>query len=272
MKLLKNKKGLKSMISKKYILLLILLSSLVSASFITMQTTTSITTSEESIQLNISTINKGDEPAYNVQFIADIDGKKATSEVKQRLEVDEKFVFDKLVKNPLEKKGTYPLILTTKYEDANGYPFSAISVSTFANKEASISEIAAKLEAIELSDKGIMKLTVKNTGKTEKDLNIRLVTAKELTINNDEFELNLASKEEKTIEFEIESFSALPGSTYPIYSVIEYEEDDMHFTESGNGTVRVVEKKGIFNNQILLISALVVLLVVFIGFQFKKKK
>ena len=51
-----------------YAILLIILSSLVSASFISMSTTSSTRTTEEVIELNISTINKGDEAAHNVQF------------------------------------------------------------------------------------------------------------------------------------------------------------------------------------------------------------
>ena len=254
--------------SMKKLLLLLLLIPIVSASYISIQS--SITTAENETIIAIA--NLGDEPAYNVQLSLDINNQKSISDIKKQLNLKETFEW----KTPLAVKpqnpGKYPLILTTNYQDANSYPFSAISVSTFDYKKATISDIAAKMDNIELSDKETLGLSIKNLAETEKELSIKLVVPKELTADKDKLTLGLPAKTEKTINFEIKKFSALAGSSYVVFAVIEYDENNEHYTAVASGVVKIIEKKNIFNNQNLLITSLIILIIIFVYFQFKKKK
>lgn len=220
----------------------------------------------------IKVTNFGDESAYNIQLSLDANDKKTVSNVKKQLGVRESFEWAVPLNFESKNPGKYPLILTTNYEDANSYPFSAISVSTFDYKQATISDIAAKMSNLELSDKGMLELKIKNTAETAKDVNIKLIVPKELTANKDKLNAKLPAKSEISAEFEIEKFSALTGSSYAVFAVVEHDEDNKHYTSIANGAVKITAKKNIFTNQNLLIGFLVILLIIFIYFQFKKKK
>ena len=252
----------------KRLLLFLLLIPIAAASYISIQS--SITTTEN--ETTITVTNLGDEPAYDVQLSLDINNQKAISSIKKQLNIKEIFEWREPLTITLKNLGRYPLILITNYQDANSYPFSAISVSAFDYKQATISDIVAKIENIELSEKGKLMLTIKNLADTPKNLNIKLIIPKELTIDKDKLALNLESKSEQTISFEIKKFSALTGSSYAVFAVIEYDENELHYTTVTNGVVKIIEKKNLLNNQNLLISVLVILIIIFIYFQFKKKK
>ncbi len=247
-------------------LIILLIINIADASYISIQS--AITTTENEIIVKIT--NFGDEPAHNVQLSLEINNKKFVSDIKDRLNVQNSFEWKVPLTEKPKNPGKYPLILTTNYQDANAYPFSAISVSTFDNMQATISETIAKIDNIELSEKGTLKLIIKNLAETEKNLNIRLIAPKELTAEKNKLSLKLPARTEETIDFEIEKFSALTGSSYAVYAVIEYDENNMHYTTTTSGIVKVIEKKNIFTNQNLLIGLLVILIIVFIYFQFRK--
>lgn len=238
------------------------------ASYISIQSSITATGNETLIKVT----NFGDEAAYNVQLSLDINNKKTASDVKRQLGVRESFEWAVPLNFESKNPGKYPLILTTNYEDANSYPFSAISVSALDYKQATISDIATAMSNIKLSDKGIFELKIKNIGETAKDASIRLIAPKELTVDKDRLSMNLLPQTEKTISFGIEKFSALAGSSYVVFAVIEYEENNKHYTSMTSGLINVVESKSIFTNEILLVAVLIVLAAAFIYFQFKKRK
>ena len=250
------------------LLLMIIIIPSIAASYISIQS--QITTTENRTIVKVT--NLGDEAAYNVQLSLDINNKKTISNVKERLGIQKSFEWKVPLAAKPKNPGKYPLILTTNYQDANFYPFSAISVSAFDYKQSTISDIAAKINNIELSDEGTLELTIKNLADTAKNIDIRLIVPKELTADKEKLRAKLPAKTQSTIHFEIKKFSALVGSSYVVFAIIEYDENNRHYTTMASGVVKIAEKKNIFTNQNLLISLLVILVVIFVYFQFKKKK
>ena len=245
----------------------------VSASHITMSTRASAKASDDFVKLNISTINKGDEPAINIQFIASIANNVVASSIKPALGVNEEFSWQKNIEHSFDKPGRYPIILTISYQDANGYPSSALTASFVDFRQNLVSDVFGTIEDIELSRKARLKLRIKNNGNTEKDVSIRFITPKELSIKDAELVVKLDGKEEKDVTTTIESFSALSGSTYVIFAMLEYDEDNRHYSESASGVVRIVEKKQLlFLPYWLIVLIILALVVVFISVQFPRKR
>ncbi len=250
------------------LLIMLIAAQAADASYISIHSTISATDNETAIKVT----NLGDEAAHNVQLSLDINGQQDISPIKKQLGVKESFEWSAPLAFKLKNPGKYPIILTTSYQDANSYPFSAISVSMLDYGQSSISGIAANAGNIGLSEKGTLELGIKNLGETAKDASIRWIIPQELTINNNMLSLKLLPKEQKKVKFDIEKFSALSGSSYAVFAIIEYDEGGRHYTTTANGIVKVIERKNIFNNQNLLIGSLAVLAAVFVYFQFKKKK
>ncbi len=231
----------------------------VAASYISIQSTVTAADNKTTIKVT----NLGDEAAYNVQLSLEANSQKTASSIKKQLGVRESFEWNVPLAFKPKNPGKYPLILTANYEDANSYPFSAISVSTFDYKQATISDIAAKISNLELSDKGTLELKIKNTAETAKDVNIKLIVPKELTANKDKLSAKLPAKSEMSADFEIEKFSALTGSSYAVFAVVEYDEDGKHYTSIANGAVTIMEKQRINISSTFLLATLAILVITF---------
>ena len=145
-------------------LIFILFAQLAAATHITMSTEASAVVIDGFVEINIETVNSGDEAAHNVQFSVALADKAAASGIKPLLNVNERFAWNKKIEHGLEKPGRYPVIVTTNYEDANGYPFTALTTD-FANyMENTISDVFGTIDSLELSKKASLKIRIKNNG------------------------------------------------------------------------------------------------------------
>jgi len=255
-----------------FLIILTILTTGAQASFISLQSTINTKVIEDNLEININTTNLGDESAHDIKLeINTLDQHKA-SDIKNRLGIQEtsssKFSFSLTSIKP----GDYPLILTTNYKDLNSHPFSSVSSSIYNYKERTISSIISKIDPIKLVDKATIMITLSNIDNEEKKVSLKLVTPKELIVKNDNLEFTLKGKEQQSINLDIESFSALKGSTYIILAIIEYDQDGIHHTSITNGIVEIVEKKSSLNILLTLGTLLVFLILLMIYFQFKKKK
>jgi len=254
-------------------LLVLLFASFASASYITMSTTTSVKAVDNNAEIDISTVNKGDESAHNVQFVAKIGEKIIVSDIKNLLNVNERFEWKHSLEHDFDMPGSYALTLTTNYQDANAYPFSAISMNFVNYQENVVSEVFGTVDSIELGKKSKLKLKIKNNGNTPKDVKVTLHAPKELSIMESELSVSVDAGTQKELTTSIESFSALPGSSYVVFAVMEYDEAGRHYANSASGIIRVIEQKRVFLMPYwLIISTIVVLTAFFILLQFKGKK
>ncbi len=245
-----------------------------SASFISLNTTVKSKIEGNTLQVFVSTINKGDEAAHNVQAEIRVGDKKILAKKKVELGIDKTYKaivsFDLDYKSP----GQYPLVVIMHYADANQYPFSALTLQTFPYKsEATPSDLFGRMKGSSFWKTGKAKLTLKNMGDADIDAATKLVVPRELTVAEGQLEMDIASKSEKQISFTLENFSALSGSSYQVFAVSEYEKDGVHQTNITPGMMRIVQSREIFGiNYTAIIAALILLILFFIAAQFFKKK
>jgi len=257
-----------------FIILLIFFAHAASASFIRLDTSVATDIDKNSLGLKISVSNKGDEPAHAVQAEIVIGQEIYFSHKQPTLEVARTIHFDQLYPAKIEKQGVYPVVVIIHYSDANGYPFSALLCRTFShNQNAPVAEIFGEMAPVNLSKKGKIKLTLKNTGKSEIKTSTALIAPKEFKISQKKQQTAVLSKAFKKLSFAVENFSALTGSQYQIYAISEYEKNGIHQTSITPGTIMVIaSKKFIGLEYRTLILILILLAVVFFAAQFKKKK
>ena len=130
-----------------------------------------------------------------------------------------------------ENQGVYPVVVIIHYSDANGYPFSALLCRTFSlHQNEPVAEIFGEMTPATLSKKGKIKLTLKNTGKSEIKTSTTLIAPKEFKISQEKQQTAVLSKAVKKLSFPVENFSALTGSQYQIYAISEYEQNGIHQT------------------------------------------
>lgn len=263
---------------KKIIVLLILLliPQLVSAGVISLTTTVSTEImSENTTRVNVKLLNSGDEAAHNVQV----------SLITDNFQSDPIFVGDLSPNNPFEGDftlsltkrilpGTYPLIVLVDYADANGYPFSSVSPTSIVYKTPTVSKVSGVMQELSLTGKETktLTLTIRNLDDLTHDVDVKLILPRELKVTDDENMISIRPKEEEELGFEVSSFSALPGSSYVVVSLIEYDHDDSHYSSVTRGIINIGEADSSFLPEWLPYAGIIVLVGIFIFYQFKGKK
>lgn len=257
-----------------FLFLSLLFTSIAQASYITLDTTLTSKLVNDKLEILVKTINKGDEPAYNVQAELNVAGKRVLARQENELGVNG--VYSARVKLPVnfDLPGSYPLILTMHYRDANQYPFSALSSQVIAYKEKALPlSLFASLKSATFWQKGEVQLKVKNLASSAVKLKSSLVVPRELSVVTVPKIINLKDKSSQQVVFELENFSALDGSAYQVFAVLEYDQAGRHFTIIVPGTAKIVRQKNILGfNYGIIFAMLGLLVIVFLAAQFFQKK
>ncbi|MBW2995092.1 hypothetical protein KY312_01965 [Candidatus Woesearchaeota archaeon] len=240
--------------------------SVATASYISIQTQTEI--ADNSVYIAAS--NFGDEPARDVMISAELNSQEKIGKINSIVgiaqTISENFTF-----NIDDMNGVYPLIITTGYADANSYPFSSIIVQPFVAGENVRSEISGKIEPIELKEKAEAELVLKNFGDKERNIKLRIIVPKEISVESTQGTLSLQPNAEGTLKIKLNRFSALVGSTYMIYALTEYDENGVHYSSAISSTISVVEDKPFKIPIWLYIVIILGLIGVIVYFQFRRK-
>ena len=188
--------------------------------------------------LIVEVVNRGDEPAQNVSAEVAFLDRLYNSPSRGRLGPGEwlRATF------PIAKReltGTYPAVVTVYFEDLNAYPFSSVTVHPVAFGAARVPRIFGTLEGGRLRKKKDLKLRIRNHSASQIDLRCRVMVAREMLADNPERELVLPANGLLTLEVPLENFSVLPGSTYPVYVLLEYDENGEHFCAIASASVNV---------------------------------
>lgn len=266
---------------KKSIILLVLLFfvSFNSAKYISISTSVSVEnmiTGNES-GINIQTKNSGDESAYDVQLSLILPPNLKTEnmfvgELKPNKPYDGNFTISAI--NSIIP-GKYTIGILTDYKDANGYQFSSVSPNSLIVKRPTTSMISARISEMELGDKETKKinLQIRNLDEKSHNLKMRLYLPRELKTTIAEKIITINPREERQIEFDISSFGALVGSSYVIFTSLDYEGDGLHYSSVASGIIKIVEsKKGFDFSGWIPIAIVIVLIAVFVFYQFRFRK
>lgn len=228
--------------------LLLFFTSISSARYITFDTTVRTTAKTEQgrdiLGVSVELTNNGDEPAYSVRIHAEAGGHSQAGPVIPILGVKsllrEEFEFDL----SFGKFGKYPVLVRTDFADANQHPFSALSLSLINYRGAASSKIFFdKPEPLEIAKKGELCLKVKSLDEEERDINVRLILPKELDAAEPARKIRVSPRNEKDVCFAVSNFSALVGSAQAVFGLLEYDDEENHFSASVMNTVKIIERE-----------------------------
>lgn len=238
------------------------------AGHITLQISTTPTPADQQIFCTVSIVNQGDESAANVQAHVEFLGKRYSAQVQPSLAVGQTYQgsYEMPATNLLP--GRYSLIVIVEYTDTNGYPFTALSTANVPFREDFSPQIHGMTDAVELGGSAGMYLRLKNPQNQKQEVQVRLVLPKEISCDQPQREVSLAAMGEKEIGFDLRNFSALEGSTYQVFTLVEYAIEGKHTSMAIPGTIKIVPARSFFQKyRLWIISGTILLALAFAGIQ-----
>jgi len=247
---------------------------------------------EGRIGVNVNIVNKGDEPAMSVWTEAAIGDSSSRSDMKESLEVNEAFRALLDLGNAPCPPGVYTVAMKIHYTDGSGHPFTAIRSIPLVTEEPDLLEepVTGRLSFEKMRKRGevVMRLSydpesavARQTEQGElldhsfresdkaMDAKVTLVLPEELECFVTVLNVSISPREEKIISFKVRNLSALPGSTYSVFAVVDYLFAGQHRSLPVLGCIKIEPAGDLFSNyKIAWLTVIIVLLVLFILLQF----
>jgi len=252
--------------------LLFALNTSVRAGILRIETQTGVTVAGDLLKVRVRATNKGTGRAHNVQVHLILLSEQYHGPVKARLDPGQTdtVLFERTLSRI--KKGRYPLTVLVDFHDANQYPFSAVSCTTFHFKEDANPDLLCLGSDMALETGGELGFTVKNLGFEPRKVRATLVLPKELSTPRPHMDRDIDPRSEKPVVFEITNFSALSGASYPVFCYLEYDFEDTHYTALARALVKIVKGENWFRRtKLFWLVAAVILGVILVALQFKRK-
>jgi len=247
--------------------------SVVTAGYITIKTETALTVDRTDLKVRVNVVNEGDESAFNMQINVNENQRTQSSPIKQILPVKENYDFEATCNLARSKHGRYPLTIHVDYTDANQYPFTALTVTQYSFGSDTVSRIFGSADNIRLTGQATLPLKLKNMDETSREVQVNLVVPKELSVQEKTRKVAIQPRSEVDSVFQLSNFSALPGSRYQAFFVLEYEDDDRHYSSVVPCFIHVDVSEGFFKKyKWYIIAGSSVLFVILMIFQFVPKK
>ena len=242
------------------------------ASQITLRVDATARVSANAVSCTVMVTNLGSARAESVQIHAEFRDRRYSAVVRPFLHpgesLNEEIAIDGLVLAP----GRHPVSIIVEYADNNQHSFSALSYAEFVVEEDSPPRIDVAAEFAEMASSGTLSVSLSNLDPVVRDVRLRLMLPREIRADPIEKELRLDGNGEVTEAFVLRNASALAGSSYTIFAVVEYEEDGKNSCLAVPATIRVVSSVyGLGSYRTYGLVALAALVAVIVGLQFSRQ-
>jgi hypothetical protein len=188
----------------------------------------------------VTVTNGGNVPAHRVRVDISLPGARIRPAGEQTLEAARSADFPFEGRVAMLLKGTHPMSVMVHFQDSLGHPFSALTVTTFLVREEKAVDLKVLGESVVLGERGTVRFQIENTGALPKVLRTSFLVPREFLPSDPLGEsVLLPGGDRKEAAFTITNLSALPGATYPVFCIVEYDREDTHHTAIGMSTVLV---------------------------------
>ena len=248
------------------------------AGILKIETQTTVDVAADLLKVSVAFTNKGTAPAFNLQVHLNALGGSpalAGSPIIPQLDPgqSDRARFETNVTGV--RKGRYPLTVRVDFHDANQYPFSALSGMTFHIGEDVNPGLIVQTKDITLGKSGVLRFNIKNLGFKPEKISATLVLPREFSTPQPKNRVDINQRSEKSLDFEIGNFSALPGANYPIFCYFEYDSEDTHHTAVARALVTVAKDENLFRKFRWLwisLSAILAALLIIVIIKERRKK
>jgi len=208
---------------------------------ITMATDFSVTVKPGQLVLVVTAENRGDVSAHEVQFEMIINDRVLVGPIVERLEQGKKTSAEFALTDQTGVPGRYPVVIKTYYKDEAGHRFTALTVG-FYDYNSTIKpavSISGKATRIPVDGKGQVMFVLRNDGQRKQKIDLDFFIPNELAASREHATIEIDPQQETTLAYDVENYSALANSSYPISLVGQYKDAGSHFGVAGSAVVRI---------------------------------
>lgn len=222
----------------------------------------------ESLVVNVTVGNTGDESAKAVAVNLRFGDKHVRGKLRDDLPPNGTFEEELSVPTGALGQGRWPYAIAVDYADANLYPFQALLVTTTAVGSPPPAKLAVnEITASAIAESGPLRVHLKNLSDTARDLSYRVIVPEGLEASDGSGAVPLEGWGETTETITVVNRTALAGSRYPVFVVLEYDDGGLHQSIVSQGVVEIVPPRNFWEqNQTFLFAGAGVLVAVWLAF------
>jgi hypothetical protein len=194
---------------------------------------------DDGVTFTLSAKNSGNEAAHDVEPEVVYEGKTSRGDALAALAPTTSHEWKFVLPAP-PGTGTYPIIVRLRYADANGYPLSALLVHLQRTAGARSGPARPTLTSSPVSRFGNAHLVIENPGPQPLAGRLTLVLPTEFQTDPENQPVQVPAQGRQEMPLVFQNAGALPGSTYPIYTTFEYDQDGLHHAVVAGASVSVV--------------------------------
>ena len=216
------------------------------ASTLSIRIDTTMEVTGERLRAKIRYTNNGTATAGSAQAHLTLLGESFSGSVTERLGPGETDVaeFELLLEGTSGSR--YPFIVYVDFKDGNNYPFSALSCGTVSFGGEVPGGIECEGSDTGLSDHGNVDFVVTNNGDATVEISAGLVLPREFVSSGTIRKIGLDPGATTSFHFKVNNSTALPGASYPVFCVVEYQLDGRHGSAVGTAMVTVEASDTLF--------------------------
>lgn len=203
------------------------------ASKIVLVVKTSVTVTEQSVDVRLKIENRGNEDALVVTPYLTLAGVKTALETVPHVAFDGGRIWGHsfpVAELAFPEAGVYPLVVQLRFHDSYMYPYSLVSVTGVQIGTSIPMEVpvAGEVVAGQVAGDGTLHLRVRNVVDFPLEARLTMVSPAELAVAGGSDKLSIPAGEEQQIDYAMKNNGALPGSSHNVYAVIEYSISGQH--------------------------------------------
>ncbi|MFP4474339.1 MAG: hypothetical protein ACLFOY_02200 [Desulfatibacillaceae bacterium] len=213
------------------------------AGIIVTRTEMSLTTTRHGLDVVLDVYNDGTDVARNVLPTITVFGREIPGPAWETLEPEHHETARFHVPYPDKAAGTWPVVLRTLYYDEGWRPFSAVHCAVFTVGEKTEPGLDAFMEIFSLPGRGTLDVLIQNLSGRDRKVSARLVVPREFSCDRPEATILAPADDMAEAAFFVMNAHATPSDVYPVFCVVEWDENGRHHTVLTQDSV-VVDEPG----------------------------
>jgi len=198
------------------------------------------------IKVRMEVTNRGTETAGKLRALLRIFDRSLTSEILDRLEVQETGSFHFKIPVPPGKRGRFSFVGEVFFHDARQSRFSSLACTTFNLKEKPRLKLTGHAPNLTIWDKGNLRVGFTSLSSMPLKGKATLYLPQNLTTPSNKKTIRFEPFEAKKVNFPLKNRYGAGSGSYPVFCILEWELRGIHYTEVVKTSIRLKKYKNWF--------------------------